>query len=46
MRILWPGDCGGGDVGGGDTGGIERPTSFGQQPWDDKVQKAQEGLGG
>jgi ABC-type glycerol-3-phosphate transport system substrate-binding protein len=30
----------GGDVGGGDTGGIERPTYFGQQPWDDKAQKA------
>jgi multiple sugar transport system substrate-binding protein len=30
----------GGSLGGDDTGGQERPTYFGQWPWDDKAQKA------
>jgi len=30
----------GGTVGGADTGGDERPTYFGQGPWDDQAQKA------
>jgi ABC-type glycerol-3-phosphate transport system substrate-binding protein len=31
----------GGTVGGADTGGMERPTYFGQQPWDDATHKGQ-----
>lgn len=30
----------GGAVGGSDPGGVERPTYFGQGPWDDQAQKA------